>query len=500
VEGTIYRPLVLGGLGLLLGAVSVSALALFGLYGVGAICLALLVTLLLLMRQDELAAVLVIVIHIYVDWYLALRVVASALTLLLLCCFFLLRSSRYPWVDVRAPVLWLGFLGLTIIPALHGGSVLYDALFYYPNVIAGSLLLFWLGAVVGRSLVHVKHLFQYLAFFAALIAIHTIIQAKTGVFLFSWSHMDAYIADRNNYALPGSPDVIRPGSFFIDPDWSSSFFAITLFVVLALFVTATTLRARLLYLLEIALLAVALLFTYSTGAILAAAAGSVTFLLLGAPRYRWQIVLGMVLLPGLIALFLPNDLYLFLHHATDAGNLNLRLGVWQTALKVIAAFPLTGIGLGTYAYLQRAEPFRVPTQFLPLAQPHNSYLELAAMAGIPVLCLFLALLGWFLYQAWKIWLQAAGRDRALLAGGIALVVALSCNSLSINAWTLPPLSALGWLILGCVSSPLLRHRRGGACLRPACLRPACLRPACLRPACLRPAVLVGDCMKEENNA
>ncbi|HTK05712.1 MAG TPA: O-antigen ligase family protein [Ktedonobacteraceae bacterium] len=432
------------------------ALAFFGIYAAGAICLALLMILLLLIRQDELAAVVVIIVHLYVDWYLALRVVAPVLAALLLCCFFLLRSSHYPWAELRAPFLWLCFLCLTIIPAIQGGITLYDRLFYYPNIIAGAMLMFWLGSVVGRSLVSVKHVFQWLAFFAALIAIHTIIQGKSGVFLLSWSHMDAYIADHKNYYLPGNPHVIRPGSFFIDPDWSSSFFAITLFLPLSLLVKCISWRARVLYLVEIVLLVIALLFTYSTGAVLAAGAGALTFFSLGvAPRYRWRMILGLFL--GLLALvlLLPEDIALFLHHATDAGNLNLRLGVWHTALRVITAFPLSGIGLGLYAYLQRAEGFRVPAQFLPLAQPHNSYLELAAMAGLPVLVIFLVLLCWFLAHAWMIWQRAVGRDRTLLAGGISLVVALTFSSLSINAWTLPPLSAIGWLLLGCISSPLL---------------------------------------------
>jgi len=38
--------------------------------------------------------------------------------------------------------------------------------------------------------------------------------------------------------------------------------------------------------------------------------------------------------------------------------------------------------------------------------------------------------------------------RVLLSAGIAAIVALSVNSFSINAWTLPPLAAAGWIILG----------------------------------------------------
>jgi len=51
------------------------------------------------------------------------------------------------------------------------------------------------------------------------------------------------------------------------------------------------------------------------------------------------------------------------------------------------------------------------------------------------------------------------RIRPLLGGGIASIITLSINSWSINGWTLPALSMIGWLILGVVASPLLRKSR-----------------------------------------
>nr|MBA2677315.1 O-antigen ligase family protein [Ktedonobacteraceae bacterium] len=148
-----------------------------------------------------------------------------------------------------------------------------------------------------------------------------------------------------------------------------------------------------------------------------------------------------------------------LQHATNPIEIPLRLGAWQTAIQVIQAFPLTGVGLGYQAYILRAEPYRVPTQFVPLAHPHNSYLELGAMGGLLLLCVFMALLFFALRQTWRHWLLLDTRGRSLLAGGIGAIIALSINSLSVNVWTLPPLAAMGWLILGVISSPLLTARR-----------------------------------------
>jgi O-antigen ligase len=112
------------------------------------------------------------------------------------------------------------------------------------------------------------------------------------------------------------------------------------------------------------------------------------------------------------------------------------------------------VGLGYEAYQVRADPYRVPEQFVPLSHPHNSYLEWGAKAGLPVLAVFLALLIYALCQAHRNWSLSKTRTRPLLGGGLAAIIALSINSWSINGWTLPVLSLLGWLLLGVLSSPL----------------------------------------------
>jgi O-antigen ligase len=152
----------------------------------------------------------------------------------------------------------------------------------------------------------------------------------------------------------------------------------------------------------------------------------------------------------------PSQLASLALHASNPSELSLRLGAWKTALQVISAFPLTGVGLGYEAYLERANPYRVPEQFVPLSHPHNSYLEWGAKAGIPVLVVFLVLLLYALWLAWRNWVLSNAHTRSLLGGGLTAIFTLSINSWSINGWTLPVLSLVGWLLLGVISSPLLR--------------------------------------------
>ena len=115
--------------------------------------------------------------------------------------FFLARSPRHTWVEPRALWLWVLFLALTIYPAIQGALTPRDILLYYPSIVLGALVMFWLGTVIAKSLTNVRLFFQILSAFAALIALHSIVQAITGVTLFGSSSVNNYIANQSNYAL-----------------------------------------------------------------------------------------------------------------------------------------------------------------------------------------------------------------------------------------------------------------------------------------------------------
>lgn len=427
-----------------------------GFYLVGGVIGAMAMLIMLILRQNELATTVVIAVSLCVDWYLGLYVISQVMALGLLVIFLLARSSGYPWVEPRALWLWALFLGLTIFPAIRGALTPLDAFLYYPNVILGALIMFWLGTVVGRNTASIRRLFKMLSVFAVLIAIHTIIQATTGTFLFESSHVDAYLVSVSNYELDATSGIYRLGSFFIQPNFSGTFFAMMVFIPLGLFVESPSMPERVLYLAETLMMLPALLYTYSGGAWIATTVGVIVFLILvGRMRYRAQISLSIIVSAIVVLVGFPSQVALLLQHIFDPKELILRNGIWQTAARVIQAFPLTGVGLGHLAYLQSAEPYRVSAQYRPYDHPHNSYLEWGAMAGLAVLFVFLALLGFALWQALRNWALADARARSLLGAGIAATIALSVGSWSNQGWTLPPLAALGWVILGAISSPLL---------------------------------------------
>jgi O-antigen ligase len=413
----------------------------------------LFMAILVILRQDEIAVGVIIAVHLYIDWYLALSGVALIIVLALLLIFFFTQSSRYPWITPPASGLWGLFLILAIFPAIQGALTVHDTLIYYPNIVFGAFIIYWLGTVIARDTISIRRLFQVLTVLAVLIAIHTILQSITGKFLFGLPSVDAYIEGTSNHVLDVGYAVIRSGSFFIDPNWNGTFFGLVLFLPLGLFVESSSFLEKAIYLAAMLIMLPALLFTYSAGAWISVFAGVIVFIVfVGRTRYRLQLSIFIVIAIIALAALFPAQIALQLQHTINSND---RVGVWLTALRIIYAYPLTGIGLGHQAYLLRAEPYRSLTQEVPLDHPHNSYLEWGAMAGIPVLIVFVALLAFTLGLAIRNWLKAGVESRPLLGAGITAVVTLSINSFTINGWTFPSLAALGWVLLGCLSSPLL---------------------------------------------
>jgi O-antigen ligase len=430
-----------------------------GTHALGLMLCILAFAILTILRQDQLLAVGVIAVGVYFDWYLGVHVVSLLMTVALLCVFYVARSGQRPWVAPRAQWLWVLFLGLAIYPAIQGALTSRDALIYYPGVVFGALIAFWLGNVVARNPASVRLLFRILAGFGVLIAVHLIVQNVTGTTLLGSSGADAYLAQVNNYQLNGDSGISRVGSFFVNPDFAGIFFAMLIFIPIGLYAESSSFSGRFLYLAEAVIMLPALLFTFSASSWLAVGAGLVVLvILIGSKRSRIQLLIPVAVGAVVLLIGFSPQLSLLIKHASDPVGASARQALWQSAVRAIQAHPFTGVGLGHLAYQMRADAFyHLPEQLRAYDHPHNSYLELGAMAGLPVLIVFLALLTSALRHAWRNWRHADAETRALLGAGTAAVVALSFNSWFNEGWTLPPLAALGWLILGIIGSPLLRQ-------------------------------------------
>src|SRR5438270_7075667 len=201
---------------LLLGAAIGAFSPVYGVAAAGALVMVIIV----LLRLNALTVTLIIAAHLYIDWYLGLHLVAILMALVLLFAYYFGRSADHPWVEPRPLWLWALFLVLTIYPAIYGGQLLlYDLASFYPSAILGAFLMFWLGSIIAKNVSVLQRVFQLLFIVAALLAIHTIIQATTGVFLFLSASADTYLVHVSNYEIIGT-NASRAGSLFLDPNWN----------------------------------------------------------------------------------------------------------------------------------------------------------------------------------------------------------------------------------------------------------------------------------------
>lgn len=447
----VFIPVALAA-GFLLGLFSSFTLAALAVAG---LVLAYLVAL----DQRALVAVILVAIGVLIDFCQVLPLpfyfpaLAIVLALLFLAAVFLAQSSERPWMRVPHLGWWVCLLIIALVPALRGG--LAEGGRYYVTVLLNALLFYVIGIQIVRDMARLRQLFGLLSGFATLIAIHSFLQARTGNVLLPTHYWDSYLASVNYFTLAGS-HAIRAGSFFINPDSDGAFLALMFFIPVGLLLETSSRLLKGLYLVEAALILLGLFFTYSLASIISVCAGGILFILLvvrGRSRYYACGLIGLLLLAVLVAF--PSLLRLLYTHASNASELTLRVGAWETGIRVILAHPLTGLGLSFYTYLSGAEPYRVPLQYRPLYHPHNSFLELGALGGLPVLMVFLIL---FVRSFWLALRNLRGGEkaqRALLGGGITALTVITMNSFADNAWTLPPLILVGWLIFGAVSSPAL---------------------------------------------
>ncbi len=102
----------------------------------------------------------------------------------------------------------------------------------------------------------------------------------------------------------------------------------------------------------------------------------------------------------------------------DYGAARVRIPLVRTAQRIISQQPLTGVGLGNYAYVVPNYETSIWLDELGRAPPvHNIYLHTAAELGIPALILFVWISGMF-FVAGLVAVSSANRTITLLAIGM----------------------------------------------------------------------------------
>jgi putative inorganic carbon (HCO3(-)) transporter len=195
-----------------------------------------------------------------------------------------------------------------------------------------------------------------------------------------------------------------------------------------------------------------LLLTKSRGGYLAAAVGILVLLWLSGRR---KLALVLLVVCAIVGVWLVSysgsaeATLALVDRSADPSTLAFRVNVWRVALWMMADFPFTGVGMGTFN--------DVATLLYPFYETqnpgtHNVYLQAGVDLGLPGLIAYLALLGLVLWMAWRAVRRFKETGQLVLRGvaigGLSGMIALLAHGLVDNTMWNTRAAFLPWLVVG----------------------------------------------------
>jgi len=199
-----------------------------------------------------------------------------------------------------------------------------------------------------------------------------------------------------------------------------------------------------------------LLLTKSRGGYVAAAVGVLALLWLFERRKLALALLLVCVVAGVWVVGYEGDAGAtrdLVEQSADPATLAFRLNVWRVALWMLADFPFTGVGMGTF---NDVGALLYPFYETQNPGTHNVYLQAGVDLGLPGLIAYLALLGlvvWMGGQAVRRF-REAGQPvlRAIAVGGLSGMIALLMHGLVDNAMWNTRAAFLPWLVMGLLAA------------------------------------------------
>jgi putative inorganic carbon (HCO3(-)) transporter len=206
----------------------------------------------------------------------------------------------------------------------------------------------------------------------------------------------------------------------------------------------------------VGMISVAVVLTFSRGALVGLGAGLLWKLLVDRGHLRVIVAGGVTAATAiLLVVFLAGgqvDTGLKAKGKIASNNVSTRLQAWHLAAKLAAEKPLLGIGPGQFRNVYGKETDQLPGT-PPLKVVHNAYLDVAAELGVVAAILFLAYLALVFVRAWSA--RVNGRGPPGFAG--ALTIALLIGSVS--ALTLSEQYYAPFWLLGALATALWHEQR-----------------------------------------
>ena len=280
-----------------------------------------------------------------------------------------------------------------------------------------------------------------------------------------WRIVDAFVLGAVGVALIGlyqyacTQDIItaeaglrRLKSVYGSPNNVGLYLGRAFPVLVAVMLFARHRLRRWLYGVGAALVGLAILLSFSTGALLLGVPASVLALgLLAGGRWLWAALglLGAAALAAIPVLRTPRFTSLF---DLQSGTSFFRLNLWRSALDMIRDHPLLGVGLDNFLYAYRGRYIRPAAWQEPsLSHPHNVILDYWSRLGTLGLAAGLWIQAAFWRRALPLRRTALPDERALALGLMGSMVDVLAHGLVDNSFFLVDLAFAFCLTLGLVA-------------------------------------------------
>jgi len=197
-----------------------------------------------------------------------------------------------------------------------------------------------------------------------------------------------------------------------------------------------------------------LLLTNSRGGYIAGTVGGVMAIWLSRRKW-WAFALAFVVIGAGVWLIVIMSEWApeMARSAVDPASWTFRQQVWRVALLMLADFPFTGVGMGTFN-----EVASLLYGFLEMNNPgaHNVYLQVGVDLGVPGLIAYLAVLMltlWMAVTATRAFdRQGKVELRAVTAGALSGMTALMVHGLVDHAVWNTRVAFFPWLVIGLITA------------------------------------------------
>ncbi|MCU7874353.1 MAG: O-antigen ligase family protein [Candidatus Thiodiazotropha sp. (ex Lucinoma borealis)] len=317
------------------------------------------------------------------------------------------------FLDYVRPDTYLSIIGIlkinTIIPVI----VLVGALFHvsvndnknilkHPNTKWLLFLLFLLAVsvlvadVTEFAFKIFKLVFGFVLWYYIIVKLVTDVSKIKGIFtVFVISHVILIFLNPNVVLEPATRTYIQGNAFLGDGNDYALSASLAIPMCLFLIQDSNKLILRSIYIVSLIILILAIVGTQSRGASLA---------LMGTFGYLWwmgrQKIMGLLLIGGVllaIISFAPPVYFERMNTISNYENEGSAMGrivAWKTAVRMVSAYPVTGVGAGHFPVKLGTE-FRPPEfgdENFPWLTAHSSYFLILGELGVPGIVFFLGLL------------------------------------------------------------------------------------------------------------